>query len=53
MELLRCDSGREKNYLNLEHADLIESKCSELHGSKEKKAFVVAFSPIIHSYESY
>lgn len=38
MELLRCDSGRKKKktYLNLGHAELIKSKCSELHGHKEE-----------------
>lgn len=37
MELLRRDSGRKKiTYLNLGHAELIKSKCSELHGHKKE-----------------
>lgn len=39
MGLLSCDSGREKNYLNLGPAELIESKCSELHGRKKENHY--------------
>jgi hypothetical protein len=44
MELLRCVLGREK-YLNLRLAELIESKCPELHVCEKEKALLVVSRP--------